>query len=234
MITDSLAYLNSLSDSVKSISNQATQIYEKYSPTTAKKTTSDTSKSKDLSLRVTHSTKLAVASKSDTSQVKRPLMQAELFAIRKAAEEKLAKLSDSIEKASDSSNLVKYVLVNELFQTLYDTYDRNDIRLVVSKKQKQLIKGLLNLKNTINVKQEKKLAGQINECLALLGYVDQTSLRYNGINVLSLDGGGAKGLVTIEILKQIQKLCGGKPIYEIFDYICGTSTGAILASLLGI
>lgn len=40
--------------------------------------------------------------------------------------------------------------------------------------------------------------------------------------------------MTIEILKNIEKQCGGKPIHEIFDYICGVSTGAVLASLLGI
>ncbi len=54
------------------------------------------------------------------------------------------------------------------------------------------------------------------------------------MNILSLDGGGAKGLVTIEILKNIQKKCNNKPIYELFDYISGTSTGAVIACLLGI
>ena len=40
--------------------------------------------------------------------------------------------------------------------------------------------------------------------------------------------------MTIEILKNIQKHCGGKPLHEIFDYICGVSTGAVLASLIGV
>jgi calcium-independent phospholipase A2-gamma len=79
---------------------------------------------------------------------------------------------------------------------------------------------------------DKKLNGQINQCLALLGCVPRIKRR--GINILSLDGGGAKGLVTIEILKNIQKKCNNKPIHELFDYISGTSTGAVLACLLGI
>jgi calcium-independent phospholipase A2-gamma len=52
--------------------------------------------------------------------------------------------------------------------------------------------------------------------------------------VLTLDGGGARGLVSIEILKQLSKKCGNKPIHELFDFICGTSTGAVLAALIGV
>jgi patatin-like phospholipase/acyl hydrolase len=44
---------------------------------------------------------------------------------------------------------------------------------------------------------------------------------------------GSKGFVTIEILKQIEK-DSGKPIHELFDYIIGVSTGAVLATLVGI
>ncbi|XP_015762755.1 PREDICTED: calcium-independent phospholipase A2-gamma-like [Acropora digitifera] len=43
----------------------------------------------------------------------------------------------------------------------------------------------------------------------------------------------AKGLMAIEILKRIEDLCN-KEIFELFDIICGASTGAILAFLLGI
>ena len=44
---------------------------------------------------------------------------------------------------------------------------------------------------------------------------------------------GSKGFVSIEVLKNIEQQCG-KPIHEIFDYICGVSTGAVLTSLIGI
>lgn len=49
--------------------------------------------------------------------------------------------------------------------------------------------------------------------------------------ILSLDGGGAKGFYTLGILDQIERN-SGRPICESFDLIFGTSTGAIVATLL--
>ncbi|AIK96741.1 patatin-like phospholipase family protein [Candidatus Odyssella acanthamoebae] len=44
---------------------------------------------------------------------------------------------------------------------------------------------------------------------------------------LSIDGGGIRGLIPLRILEEIEKKTG-KPICELFDYIGGTSTGALL------
>ncbi|KAF0977222.1 hypothetical protein FDP41_003875 [Naegleria fowleri] len=72
-------------------------------------------------------------------------------------------------------------------------------------------------------------------CLLQNPLTDFTQLRNSipkteSIRVLSLDGGGIKGLNLISICEVIeQKL--GKKMCEIFDLICGTSTGAILAKL---
>ncbi len=49
--------------------------------------------------------------------------------------------------------------------------------------------------------------------------------------VLSLDGGGAKGFYTLGILREIEAMIGC-PIHQRFDLIFGTSTGAIIASML--
>ncbi|XWS19439.1 hypothetical protein CRYUN_Cryun31cG0016100 [Craigia yunnanensis] len=54
-----------------------------------------------------------------------------------------------------------------------------------------------------------------------------------GLRILSLDGGGMRGLATVLILKEIEKRTG-KRMHELFDLICGTSTGGILAVALGI
>ena len=49
--------------------------------------------------------------------------------------------------------------------------------------------------------------------------------------VLSLDGGGAKGFYTLGVLKEIEGMAS-RPLYQCFDLIFGTSTGAIIAALL--
>ncbi|PSS04704.1 Phospholipase A I like [Actinidia chinensis var. chinensis] len=54
-----------------------------------------------------------------------------------------------------------------------------------------------------------------------------------GLRILSMDGGGMKGLATVQILKEIERRTG-KQIHEMFDLICGTSTGGMLAVALGI
>lgn len=51
--------------------------------------------------------------------------------------------------------------------------------------------------------------------------------------VLSLDGGGAKGFYTLGALKEIEALVGCR-LCEKFNLIYGTSTGAIIAALLGL
>lgn len=54
-----------------------------------------------------------------------------------------------------------------------------------------------------------------------------------GLRILSMDGGGMKGLATVQMLRKIEQGTG-KRIHEIFDLICGTSTGGMLAIALGI
>lgn len=51
--------------------------------------------------------------------------------------------------------------------------------------------------------------------------------------MLALDGGGIRGLVTLGILEKIEKLVKektGNKLCDYFDYIAGTSTGAIIAA----
>lgn len=53
------------------------------------------------------------------------------------------------------------------------------------------------------------------------------------LRVLSLDGGGAKGFYTLGVLKEIEAMVGC-PLHQKFDLVFGTSTGAIIASLIAL
>jgi hypothetical protein len=48
------------------------------------------------------------------------------------------------------------------------------------------------------------------------------------LRILCLDGGGMKNLVQALVLQRIERSCG-KPIAELFDLVCGTSFGGIVA-----
>ena len=63
--------------------------------------------------------------------------------------------------------------------------------------------------------------------------MDEAEKRNDDFRILSLDGGGAKGVYTLGILKEVEALIGRK-ICEEFNLIYGTSTGAIIAALLGL
>ena len=60
--------------------------------------------------------------------------------------------------------------------------------------------------------------------------------------MLALDGGGIRGIITLEVLARLESLlretkAGGDPDFRLadyFDYIAGTSTGALIASGLSI
>eukprot|EP01038_Epipyxis_sp_PR26KG_P004221 gene4221-5997_t len=59
-----------------------------------------------------------------------------------------------------------------------------------------------------------------------------------GLRILSLDGGGTRGVISITLLKELMNsvsASSGRKVqpHEVFDIICGTSTGGIIAVLLG-
>ncbi|KAH8624551.1 hypothetical protein IG631_21290 [Alternaria alternata] len=58
---------------------------------------------------------------------------------------------------------------------------------------------------------------------------------FAGVRILSLDGGGVRGIAELEVLCQIQERLGVKiPISAFFDLIVGTSTGGIIALALAV
>ncbi|XP_045762444.1 calcium-independent phospholipase A2-gamma-like [Maniola jurtina] len=75
----------------------------------------------------------------------------------------------------------------------------------------------------------KQVNGIVNEALALMGYTGPTKGR--GPNILSIDGGGIRGIIAIEILRHLERLTG-RSVQDMFDYIIGVSTGAIIAAVI--
>jgi hypothetical protein len=105
------------------------------------------------------------------------------------------------------------------------------------------------LEDTINNKMEELTSlDNFDEALAL-SLQQQEMKRYNrtllknyaddavdgggraGSSVLCLDGGGIRGLIQIEVLSQMERVTGRK-IVHLFDWIIGTSTGALIALCL--
>jgi len=52
------------------------------------------------------------------------------------------------------------------------------------------------------------------------------------VNVLSIDGGGIRGIIAASILAAIEERVG-RPMHDVFDLIAGTSTGGIIALGIG-
>src|SRR5262245_33750474 len=53
--------------------------------------------------------------------------------------------------------------------------------------------------------------------------------------ILSLDGGGIRGIYSAELLRRCEeRFCGSAPLARYFDMIAGTSTGGIIALGLGL
>ena len=49
--------------------------------------------------------------------------------------------------------------------------------------------------------------------------------------IISLDGGGMRGILTIQLLKKLEEVAG-IPCYDLADMVAGTSTGGIIAGLM--
>ena len=79
--------------------------------------------------------------------------------------------------------------------------------------------------------KESKRSAAARRCLTLMGYAGP--VKGAGVSILTLDGGGMKGLALIEVLKQLEKSIG-EPLHKgkHFDYVMGVSTGGIVALMV--
>jgi predicted acylesterase/phospholipase RssA len=66
-----------------------------------------------------------------------------------------------------------------------------------------------------------------------MSYVPDGQSAPTPLRVLTLDGGGAKGFYSLGVLKEVEAMIGC-PLHQKFDLVFGTSTGAIIASLIAL
>lgn len=89
-------------------------------------------------------------------------------------------------------------------------------------------------------KVAKGIEGEIqrtsNMLLAAIGHNIWVpkSPNQRGLRILSLDGGGSRGITAITSMSAIVEAMGGIEVADSFDIIAGTSTGAIIAFLVGL
>jgi hypothetical protein len=60
---------------------------------------------------------------------------------------------------------------------------------------------------------------------------ENLGIKPNNKIILSLDGGGIRGIYTLQLLKRLEELAGS-PCYEWCDMVAGTSTGGIISGLI--
>ncbi|CAM1313971.1 PNPLA8 (predicted) [Pycnogonum litorale] len=122
-----------------------------------------------------------------------------------------------------SSNMSYHVRLKEMARHVYTFPESTHLFL-----KEGSLQLLLNIRNRT---KDEFIECECREILTLLGYVEPIT-KSRGLRVLSIDGGGMRGLMALRILQRLEKLTN-KPVHMMFDYICGVSTGAILAILLG-
>ncbi|KAF1639413.1 Calcium-independent phospholipase A2-gamma, partial [Eudyptes filholi] len=163
----------------------------------------------------------------------------------KAAEEREKHLSLQREKAS-LRLIIARVSIDNRTRALVQALRRSSNRRVCISRVEELTYHLLEFPESRGVAIKEKLIpcllrlrqandeslqAAVRETLAILGYTDP--VKGWGVRVLTIDGGGTRGLVALQTLRKLEELTG-KQVHQLFDYICGVSTGAILAFMLGL
>lgn len=106
---------------------------------------------------------------------------------------------------------------------------RSDQQLL-TKIQKIVEEGTTNAREDALYLASKRLLSSLGLHIIPVGRFE-SQLATKGKRILSLDGGGMKGLATVRLLRQIE-LRANQPLRELFDLVVGTSTGALLAVAL--
>ncbi|XP_024912013.1 calcium-independent phospholipase A2-gamma-like isoform X2 [Cynoglossus semilaevis] len=178
-------------------------------------------KEKPVDTQVTQAEPTVSKEQSTTEEkAKKLLLQREKIIARVCVDNRTRALVQALRRASDVR-----VYINRVEDFSYHLLEFPETRGVAVKEK--VIPCLLRLKQA----SDPGLRAAVREALTLVGYHEPVKGR--GIRILSIDGGGLRGLLALQALQKLEYLTG-KPIYKLFDYICGVSTGAILGFMLGV
>ncbi|KAK7891441.1 hypothetical protein WMY93_023404 [Mugilogobius chulae] len=158
----------------------------------------------------------AAVSKEDKAaeeKAKRLLLQREKIIARVSVDNRTRALVQALQRASDVR-----VYISRVEDLSYHLLEFPETRGVAVKEK--VIPCLLRLKQA----RDPGLRSAVREALALVGY--HKAVKGRGIRILSIDGGGLRGLVALQTLCKLEALTG-KPVHKLFDYICGVSTAGL-------
>uniref|UniRef100_A0A6J0U7A0 Calcium-independent phospholipase A2-gamma isoform X1 n=2 Tax=Pogona vitticeps TaxID=103695 RepID=A0A6J0U7A0_9SAUR len=159
-------------------------------------------------------------SKQAEEKEKRLSLQREKIIAKVSIDNRTRALAQALRRSSN-----RRVCINRVEELTYHLLEFPDSRGVAIKEK--VIPCLLQLRQS----NDEALQAAVREALAVIGYTDP--VKGWGIRILTIDGGGTRGLVALQILRKLEEITG-KPVHHLFDYICGVSTGAILAFMLGL
>ncbi|XP_058623770.1 calcium-independent phospholipase A2-gamma-like isoform X2 [Onychostoma macrolepis] len=157
---------------------------------------------------------------NDQERARRLLLQREKIVARVCVDNRTRALVQALRRASDVRLYIRRV--EDLSLHLLEFPETRFVAV-----QERAIPCLLRLRQAGDV----SLQAAVRKALALLGFTEAVKKR--GVRILAIDGGGTRGLLALQTLRRLQEL-SGKPVHQLFDYICGVSTGAILGFMLGI
>ncbi|XP_061577028.1 calcium-independent phospholipase A2-gamma-like [Cololabis saira] len=177
------------------------------------------SKSEDMAVKQDEA-KLSKEQMAADEKAKKLLLQREKIIARVSVDNRTRALVQALHRASDVR-----VYINRVEDLSYHLLEFPETRCVAVKEK--VIPCLLRLMQA----DDPGLRAAVREALALVGH--HQPVKGRGIRILSIDGGGLRGLLALQTIHRLEALTG-KPIYKLFDYICGVSTGAVLGFMLGV
>uniref|UniRef100_A0A182F4D0 Uncharacterized protein n=1 Tax=Anopheles albimanus TaxID=7167 RepID=A0A182F4D0_ANOAL len=121
----------------------------------------------------------------------------------------------------------KAIPVDRQRQVLYELVEK--FEKYPQEKAFAIEEGAIELLRELQYASDPAITEHAKLGLALLGYVPP--LPSNGIRILSIDGGGIRGIIVMELLRKLERLTNRR-IFDLFDLVCGVSTGAILVCAL--